>query len=104
MTTEHPLSECVDRTIASPVGCRRVIHELARLARDGILQTDPKWETTYSSIQSGLVIAIYRPSWYSCATSAAGCRSACLGLEFGLGLAHRICVDDAVRRRFRAHF
>src|SRR5687767_13856895 len=45
-TREHPLSTCVDHTIESPVGCRRVIHELARLAREGRLQSDPKWDST----------------------------------------------------------
>ena len=59
-TNQHPLSECVDCTIASPVGCRRVIHELARLARDGTLQADPKWESTYLAIRGGLIDALYR--------------------------------------------
>ncbi len=60
-THEHPLSTCVDRTIESPVGCRRVIHELARLAREGTLATDPKWESTYIAIRAGLIDAIYLP-------------------------------------------
>ena len=60
-TREHPLSTCVDRTIESPVGCRRVIHELARLAREGTLATDPKWESTYIAIRAGLIDAVYQP-------------------------------------------
>lgn len=46
---EHPLGTCVDRAIASPAGCRRVLHELARLAHAGELQSDPKWRATYTT-------------------------------------------------------
>ncbi|KAA1400259.1 hypothetical protein [Aeromicrobium ginsengisoli] len=61
-TREHPVGTCVDGTIASPAGCRRVIYELARLARDGTLQSDPKWESTMIAIRGGgLYDAIYAP-------------------------------------------
>ncbi|MEO6471094.1 MAG: hypothetical protein ABIR57_04525 [Aeromicrobium sp.] len=30
-TREHAISVCVDRTIESPVGCRRVIYELTQI-------------------------------------------------------------------------
>ena len=46
---EHSLGTCVDRTLATPAGCRRVLHELARLARAGELQTDPKWSAAYTA-------------------------------------------------------
>ena len=58
---EHPIGTCVDRTLASPAGCRRVIYELARLARDGTLQSDPKWESTYNAISNGLMDVLYLP-------------------------------------------
>jgi hypothetical protein len=58
---EHPIGTCVDRTIASPAGCRRVVYELARLAREGTLQSDPKWESTMTAIHGGLYDAIYAP-------------------------------------------
>jgi hypothetical protein len=58
---EHPIGTCVDRTIASPAGCRRVVYELARLAREGTLQSDPKWESTMTAIRGGLYHAIYTP-------------------------------------------
>lgn len=49
-TVEHPLRTCVDRAIESPTGCRRVLDQLARLARDGELQNDPKWQQTYTAV------------------------------------------------------
>lgn len=53
---------CVNRTIESPVGCRRVISELAQLAREGTLQSDPKWATTNTALIE-LIYAIQpRPS------------------------------------------
>ena len=60
-TLEHPIGTCVDRTLASPTGCRRVIYELARLAREGTLQSDPKWDSTYNAIRNGLMDALYLP-------------------------------------------
>ena len=60
-TLEHPIGTCVDRTITSPAGCRRVIYELARLARDGALQSDPKWDSTFNAIRNGLMDSLYRP-------------------------------------------
>lgn len=60
-TVEHPLSVCVDHTISSPAGCRRVIHALAQLARDGTLAADPKWESTQLAI-GGLLDALYAPT------------------------------------------
>ena len=60
-TLEHPIGTCVDRTMASPAGCRRVIYELARLARGGTLQSDPRWESTYNAIRNGLMDALYIP-------------------------------------------
>lgn len=53
---EHPLSACVDRTIASPVGCRRVLQELTRLALDGTLDADQRWESARSAL-NGLMTA-----------------------------------------------
>jgi endogenous inhibitor of DNA gyrase (YacG/DUF329 family) len=58
---EHPIGACVDRTLASPAGCRRVIYELARLAREGTLQSDPKWDSTYNAVRNGLMDALYLP-------------------------------------------
>jgi hypothetical protein len=60
-TLEHSIGTCVDRTLASPAGCRRVIYELARLAREGTLQSDPKWASTYNAISNGLMDALYMP-------------------------------------------
>lgn len=60
-TRDHPIGACVDRTLASPTGCRRVVYELARLAREGKLQSDPKWESTMTAIRGGLMDAIYLP-------------------------------------------
>ena len=59
---EHPIGTCVDRTMTSPAGCRRVIYELARLAREGALQSDPRWESTYNAIRNGLMDALYMPT------------------------------------------
>lgn len=56
---EHPIGTCVDRTLASPAGCRRVVYELARLGRERTLQSDPRWESTYNAIRNGLMDAIY---------------------------------------------
>lgn len=60
-TREHPLNTCVDRTLESPAGCRRVIYESARLGREGILQSDPRWESTYNAVRNGLMDALYVP-------------------------------------------
>jgi endogenous inhibitor of DNA gyrase (YacG/DUF329 family) len=60
-THEHPIGTCVDRTLASPAGCRRVVYELARLGRERTLQSDPRWESTYNAIRNGLMDAIYTP-------------------------------------------
>lgn len=61
-TLEHPIKVCVNRTIGSPVGCRRVISELAQLAWEGSLQSDPKWATTSTALIE-LIYAIQpRPS------------------------------------------
>ncbi len=38
-----------------------MIYELARLARDGALQSDPKWDSTYNAIRNGLMDALYLP-------------------------------------------
>ncbi len=43
VTEERDLTECVARVTASPAACRRVLHALAQLARDGGLTSDPKW-------------------------------------------------------------
>ena len=61
-THEHPIGTCVDRTLASPAGCRRVVYELARLARERTLQSDPKWDSTYNAIRNGLMDALYLPT------------------------------------------
>jgi hypothetical protein len=47
---EHPLGTCVDRAIASPAGCRRVVQQLTRLAREGALQADPRWLPTAAAL------------------------------------------------------
>ena len=60
-THEHPIGTCVDRTLASPAGCRRVVYELARLARERTLQSDPRWESTYNAIRNGLMDALFTP-------------------------------------------
>ena len=60
-THEHPIGTCVDRTLASPAGCRRVVYELARLGRERTLQADPKWESTYNAIRNGLMDALFTP-------------------------------------------
>lgn len=57
---EHPLSICVDRTIASPVGCRRVLAELTKLMFAGGLRSDPKWSVANSAVES--LIAAARPT------------------------------------------
>lgn len=44
MTLEHDQGECVARVVASPTACRRILQEMARLARTGDLIGDPKWE------------------------------------------------------------
>jgi hypothetical protein len=59
-TREHPIGTCVDRTIDTPTGCRRVVYELARLARDGTLARDPKWATTYTAVHA-LIDAVLIP-------------------------------------------
>lgn len=46
---ELTLAACVDRTIESPTGCRRVVEALARRARDGEL-SDAQWESTRRAI------------------------------------------------------
>lgn len=61
VVTEHDLTSCVDHTISSPAGCRRVIHALAQLGRDGVLTSDPKWESTQLAI-GGLLDALYAPT------------------------------------------
>ncbi len=38
-----------------------MVYELARLSREGILQSDPKWESTYNAIRNGLMDALYTP-------------------------------------------
>lgn len=58
-TTEHPLSTCVMRTLLSPVGCRRVVHELASLARQGTLSSAPRWKSTYLAVRDGLLDAVH---------------------------------------------
>ena len=60
-TLEHPIGTCVDRTLASPAGCRRVVYELARLGREQTLQSDPRWESTYNAIRNGLMDALFTP-------------------------------------------
>jgi hypothetical protein len=61
MIEEHPLGVCVDRTIASPAGCRRVVLELTRLTLAGAVRTDPRWSSTYSALE-GLVTALRPPA------------------------------------------
>lgn len=58
---EHPLSVCVDRTIASPVGCRRVLAELAQLLFAGTLGSDPKWSSVHGAL-TGLSKATRPPA------------------------------------------
>lgn len=43
VSLEHDLGECVSRVAASPAACRRVLREMAELARRGDLGADPKW-------------------------------------------------------------
>jgi len=38
-----------------------MVYELARLARGGTLQSDPKWDSTYDAIRNGLMDALYMP-------------------------------------------
>lgn len=57
---EHALSTCVDRTIASPVGCRRVLGALTELMIKGGLRSDPKWSGANSALAS--LIAAARPT------------------------------------------
>jgi len=57
---EHDLTECVARVTSSPAACRRVLHELARLAAEGTLKTDPKWDSTLTAA-NGLMDAIHVP-------------------------------------------
>jgi predicted nucleic acid-binding Zn ribbon protein len=52
---EHPLTACVDHTMPSPVGCRRVVHALAQLARNRQLRTDPKWAAARTAVE-GLMV------------------------------------------------
>jgi hypothetical protein len=58
---EHPLGTCVDRAIASPAGCRRVVQELTRLAREGGLQTDPRWLPTADALTELILHLAPRP-------------------------------------------
>ena len=48
-TREHSIGTRVDRTLASPAGCRRLVYELARLGRERVLQSDPRWESTIAA-------------------------------------------------------
>ncbi len=58
---EHGLSECTQRVIGSPAACRRVLQALAQLARDGVLGTDPKWDSALTAAR-GLTSAVYPPT------------------------------------------
>lgn len=49
---EHDLTECVNRVIASPAACRRVLHALVNLSLDGPLRHDPKWDSTLTAARS----------------------------------------------------
>lgn len=60
VTVEHDLTECVNRVIASPAACRRVLHELARLAAEGTLASNPRWDSTLTAAH-GLMDAIHVP-------------------------------------------
>lgn len=52
LVEEHDLSECVNRVIASPAACRRVLHALFNLSLDGPLRNDPKGESTLTAAHS----------------------------------------------------
>lgn len=60
VTVEHDLTECVNRVLASPAACRRVLQHLARLAADGTLTHESKWDSTLTAAH-GLVDAIHVP-------------------------------------------
>lgn len=45
----HDVSDCAERVMASPVACRRVLDQLAELARTDQL-SDPKWDSTVRSL------------------------------------------------------
>lgn len=47
----HAVNECANRVMGSPVACRRVLENLALLAREGQL-TDPKWDATVRSLRN----------------------------------------------------
>lgn len=49
---EHDLTECVNRVIASPAACRRVLRALVNLSLDGPLRHEPKWDSTLTAAQS----------------------------------------------------
>ncbi len=49
---EHDLTECVNRVIASPAACRRVLHALTNLSLDGPLRDDPRWESALTAARS----------------------------------------------------
>ena len=52
IVVEHDLTECVNRVIASPAACRRVLHALVNLSLDGPLRDDPKWDSTLTAAHS----------------------------------------------------
>ena len=56
---EHDVSECVARVAGSPTACRRVLHAMAKVARDNDLLTDPKWQSAIDAFR-GLADALYR--------------------------------------------
>ncbi len=52
IVVEHDLTECVNRVIASPAACRRVLHALVNLSLDGPLRNDSKWDSTLTAAHS----------------------------------------------------
>ena len=59
-TVEHDRTEFMRRVAESPAACRRVLRTLTQLARDGVLTTDPKWDSTVTAFR-GLNDAMYAP-------------------------------------------
>jgi hypothetical protein len=59
---EHDVGECVTRVAASPTACRRVLHEMTRLARDGDLVGDPKWDPVVDAVGRFADALVHRPA------------------------------------------
>jgi hypothetical protein len=59
VSVEHNLSECVERVIASPAACRRVLHALARAAEASELG-HPQWQPVIDA-ERRLAFAVLPP-------------------------------------------